>query len=72
MRRNVVKYLLNDIRLRVPGCSVSMFAPESLVPVYESLDFVANPDGIHGMALAEDFEFEDDDEDDAWLRDEEP
>lgn len=51
MKRNVVKYLLKELRRTVPGCSIALFSSENDRSVYEGLDFVADPDGIRGMAL---------------------
>lgn len=53
MKRNVVKYLLKELRRHVPGCSIALFSDETDRPIYEDLDFVADPDGIQAMALFE-------------------
>lgn len=54
MRRNVVKYLLNELRRSVPGCSVTLFAQPDDVDFYTGLEFVADAEDVHGMALIED------------------
>lgn len=51
MKRNVIKYLLKELRRVVPGCSIALFSNETDRSVFEGLDFVADPDGIRGMAL---------------------
>lgn len=54
MKRNIIRYLLKELRRTVPGCSIALFsAPEDRL-VLEALDFVADPDGIRGMALFDD------------------
>lgn len=53
MKKNVVNYLLKELRRTVPGCSIALFAPIEEIPFFESLDFVAEPDGIAGMGLFE-------------------
>ena len=53
MKRNVVRYLLKELRRTVPGCSIAMFSGEADRAFFEGLDFVADPDGIKGMALFE-------------------
>lgn len=50
MKRNIVKYLLKELRRTVPGCSIALFATEKEKQFFEGLDFVADPDGIRGMA----------------------
>lgn len=54
MRRNVVKYLLNELRRSVPGCSVTLFAQPGDVDFYTGLEFVADAEDVHGMAMIED------------------
>lgn len=54
VKRNVVKYLLKELRRTVPGCSIALFSSEKDKTFFEGLDFVADPDGIKGMALFED------------------
>lgn len=56
MKRNVVKYLLKELRRTVPGCSIALFSQDEDKTFFEDLDFVADPDGIKGMALFEDQE----------------
>lgn len=57
LRRKVLVYLLKELRRSVPGCSIALFSTAEDRAFYESLDFVADPDGIRGMALYEtDFE----------------
>lgn len=51
MKRNIVKYLLNELRRTVPGCSIALFSGVEDRSLFEGLDFVADPDGIRGMAL---------------------
>lgn len=53
MKRNVVRYILKELRNSVPGCSIALFSSADDRPVFEELDFVADPDGIRGMALFE-------------------
>lgn len=54
MKRNVVKYLLKELRRTVPGCSIALFSSDVDRTFFEGLDFVADPDGIKGMALFDD------------------
>jgi len=58
MRRKVVIYLLKELRRTVPGCSIALFSSERDRKFYETLDFVADPDGIRGMAVYFDDTFE--------------
>lgn len=51
MKRNIVKYILKELRRTVPGCSIALFSDENDKSFYESMDFVTDPDGIKGMAL---------------------
>lgn len=51
MKRNVVKYLLKELRRTVPGCSIALFSSDLDKSFFEGLEFVADPDGIKGMAL---------------------
>lgn len=51
MKRNVVRYLLKELRRAVPGCSIALFSAGEDKAFFEGLDFVADPDGIKGMAL---------------------
>lgn len=51
MKRNVVKYLLKELRRTVPGCSIALFSSVEDRHLFEGLDFVADPEGIRGMAL---------------------
>lgn len=51
MKRNVVKYLLRELRRTVPGCSIALFSSDLDMSFFESLEFVADPDGIKGMAM---------------------
>ncbi|CAN8072062.1 unnamed protein product [Agarophyton chilense] len=51
MKRNIVKYILKELRRTVPGCSIALFSVEGDKRFFEELDFVADPDGIRGMAL---------------------
>mmetsp|Transcript_2020 Transcript_2020/g.5376 ORF Transcript_2020/g.5376 Transcript_2020/m.5376 type:complete len:221 (-) Transcript_2020:187-849(-) len=56
MKRNIVKYLLTELRTGVPGCSVALISRPGDVAMFESLQFVADPDGIKAMALVDDLE----------------
>lgn len=51
MKRNIVRFLLKELRRSVPGCSIALFSPNDDTSFFEGLDFVADPDGIKGMAL---------------------
>ena len=51
MRRNVLRRLLQDVRRRVPSCSVAVAVPEEQVQFYETLEFVAEPSGIQAMGF---------------------
>lgn len=51
MKKNVVKYLLKELRRSIPGCSIALFSTVEDKSLYETLEFVADPDGIRGMAL---------------------
>lgn len=51
MKRNIVKYLLRELRRTVPGCSIAMFANKGDKTFFEGLDFVADPEGIRAMAF---------------------
>lgn len=51
MKRNIVKYMLKELRRTVPGCSIALFSSDGDRTFFEGLDFVADPDGIKGMAL---------------------
>ena len=51
VKRNIVRYLLKELRRSVPGCSIALFAAPADLRFFESLNFVADPDGIKGMAL---------------------
>lgn len=51
MKRNVVRYILRELRRLVPGCSIALFAHDIDQEFFEELDFVSDPDGIRGMAL---------------------
>lgn len=51
MKRNVVKYLLKELRRTVPGCSIALFSSDTDRSFFQDLDFVPDPDGIRGMAL---------------------
>lgn len=51
MKKNVVKYLLKELRRSIPGCSIALFSAIEDKSFYEALEFVADPDGIRGMAL---------------------
>ena len=53
MKKNVMNYLLKDMRRTVPGCSIALFAADEDLKLFETLDFVAEPDGIVGMAMYE-------------------
>lgn len=53
MKRNIIRYMLKELRRTVPGCSIALFSGEEDRKLFESLDFVADPDGIRGMALYE-------------------
>lgn len=35
----------------MPGCSIALFSSDLDKSFFEGLDFVADPDGIKGMAL---------------------
>mmetsp|Transcript_2476 Transcript_2476/g.4401 ORF Transcript_2476/g.4401 Transcript_2476/m.4401 type:complete len:264 (+) Transcript_2476:144-935(+) len=50
MKRNIVSYLLKELKYTVPQCSVTLMSREIDISMYESLDFVVDPDGIKGMA----------------------
>lgn len=50
MKRNVVIFLLKELRRTVPGCSIALFSSDVDVKFFEGLDFVQDPDGIRGMA----------------------
>lgn len=51
LRRKVLSYLLRELRRTVPGCSIALFSRECDRAFFEGLDFVADPDGIRGMAV---------------------
>ena len=53
MRKNVVKYLLNELRRTVPGCSVTLFSTPDDVDFFKGLEFVADAEDVHGMALVD-------------------
>ncbi|KAK4538265.1 hypothetical protein CDCA_CDCA16G4290 [Cyanidium caldarium] len=51
MRRNVLRRLLEDVRRRLPSCSVAVVVPDEQVAFYEELKFVAEPCGIKAMSF---------------------
>ena len=53
MRKNVVKYLLNELRRTVPGCSVTLFSTPDDVDFFKGLEFVPDAEDVHGMALVD-------------------
>lgn len=53
MKRNIIRYLLKELRRSVPGCSIALFSSDEDKSFYEDMEFVADPDGIRGMALFE-------------------
>jgi hypothetical protein len=56
MARNVVTYLLREIRRTVPTCSIALISDADQVRFFEGLDFVSSPDGITSMILSPDYE----------------
>lgn len=56
MARNVVTYLLREIRRTVPTCSIALISDADQVRFFEGLDFVSSPDGITSMILSQDYE----------------
>jgi hypothetical protein len=51
MTRNMVVFLLKEIRRTVPTCSIALLAEPDQVRFFEGLDFVDSPDGIKAMGL---------------------
>jgi hypothetical protein len=51
MARNMVVFLLKEIRRAVPTCSIALLAEADEVRFFEGLDFVDSPDGIKAMSL---------------------
>lgn len=51
MKRNIVRYILKELRRTVPGCSIALFSDDNDNSFYEAMEFVTDPDGIKGMAL---------------------
>lgn len=56
MARNVVTYLLREIRRTVPTCSIALISDPEQVRFFEGLDFVSSPDGITSMILSQEYE----------------
>lgn len=56
MARNVVTYLLREIRRTVPTCSIALISDPDQVGFFEGLDFVSSPDGITSMILSQEYE----------------
>jgi hypothetical protein len=51
MARNIITFLLKEIRRTVPTCSIALLADPDQVRFFEGLDFVDSPDGIKAMSL---------------------
>jgi aralkylamine N-acetyltransferase len=58
MARNVISYLLREIRRTVPTCSIALISDADDVKFFSSMDFVASPDGITSMVLSPDYSVE--------------
>lgn len=56
MSRNIVAYLLREIRRTVPTCSVALCAEPDQIRFFEGMDFVAEPDGIAMMQISPDYQ----------------
>jgi hypothetical protein len=55
MARNVVVFLLKEIRRTVPTCSIAVIADPDQIRFFEGLSFVAEPDGIVQMQLSPEY-----------------
>jgi hypothetical protein len=51
MARNIVVFLLKEIRRTVPTCSIAVIADPDQIRFFEGLSFVSEPDGIKQMQL---------------------
>lgn len=58
MARNVIQFLLKEIRRTVPTCSIALLADPEEVAFFEGLDFVDSPDGIKAMTLVHDVDID--------------
>lgn len=56
MARNIISYLLRDIRRTVPTCSIALISDPDDIAFFEAMEFVGSPDGITSMILSPAYE----------------